>query len=114
MVSPEKWWGRIDREYPGTYVQHAYGTADGNKRSARIGFYGEIDEGIQTILDNYSGANEVEIEVSTNLGFRRREMEEAVSLVYDFLMDSEGVAGGSGHSDWDRVSMVIELEPRGS
>ena len=49
--------GRIDREYPGTYVQHAYGTADGNKRSARIGFYGEIDEGIQTILDNYSGAN---------------------------------------------------------
>ena len=103
--------GRIDREYPGTYVQHAYGTADGNKRSARIGFYGEIDEGIQTILDNYSGANEVEIEVSTNLGFRRREMEEAVSLVYYFLMDSEGVAGGSGHSDWDRVSMVIELEP---
>ena len=103
--------GRIDREYPGTYVQHAYGTADGNKRSARIGFYGEIDEGIQTILDNYSRANEVEIEVSTNLGFRRREMEEAVPLVYDFLMDSEGVAGGSGHSDWDRVSMVIELEP---
>ena len=27
----------------------------------RIGFYGEIDEGIQTILDNFSGANELEL-----------------------------------------------------
>ena len=103
--------GRIDRESPGTYVQHAYGTADGNKRSARIGFYGDIDEGIQAILDDYSEANEVEIEVSTNLGFRRRDMEEAVPLVYYFLMGSEDVSGGSGHSDWDRVKMVIELEP---
>ena len=96
--------GRIDRESPGTYVQHAYGTADGNKRSARIGFYGDIDEGIQAILDDYSEANEVEIEVSTNLGFRRRDMEEAVPLVYYFLMGSEDVSGGSGHSDWDLVS----------
>ena len=46
--------GRIDREYPGTYVQHAYGTADGNKRSARIGFYGEIHEGIHIILSKVS------------------------------------------------------------
>ena len=38
-------------------------------------------------------------------------MEEAVPLVYYFLRGSEGVSGGSGHSDWDRVRMVIELEP---
>lgn len=102
---------RIEREYPGNYVQHEYGTVEGNKRSARIGFYGEINEGIQAILDNYSQSNEVQIKVSTNLRFRRQDMEQAVPLVYFFLMDYEGVAGGSGGSDWDQVSMVIELEP---
>ena len=101
---------RIEREHPGAYVQMAYGTMRGNKRSARIGFYGDINEGIQQILDEYSEANEVVIETRSNLGFYGRDMEQAVSLVYNFLMDSEGVAGGFGGSDWDRVSITVELE----
>ena len=32
-------------------------------------------------------------------------------FVYYFLMGPEGVSGGFGHSDWDRVRMVLELEP---
>ncbi len=102
---------RIEREHPGAYVQKAYGTVQGNKRSARIGFYGDINEGIQQILDEYSEANDVVIETGSNLGFYQRDMAQAVSVVYNFLMDSAGVAGGFGASDWDRVSMVIELEP---
>ena len=112
--------GRIERDHPRAYVDHAYGSVgpdgrfsrdNGNRRSVMVGFHGDVPPGARDILEEFGRDYGIEIGITDNMGFSEREMSDVVPKVYYAIVDADGVAGASGGGGWDRVEIRVSLEP---
>ncbi len=112
--------GRIEREHPREYVDHAYGSVgpdggfsrdNGNERSVMVGFHGDVPPGARDILEEFGRDYGIEIGITDNMGFRAHEMSDVIPTVYYAIADADGVAGASGGGGWDRVEITVSLKP---
>ena len=77
---------RISRDYPDDYASSAIR----DDRSAVVRFLGSVPPDAQVLLDEFSEAHEVKIEVETGSGYNGRDVEGAIPRVHDALFCAEG------------------------
>ena len=96
---------RISQDYPDDYASSAFR----DDRSAVVRFLGGVPPEAQVLLDEFSEAHEVKIEVETGSGYDERDLEEAIPRVHYALFCTEGVDNARTAPDEGVIKSTVQL-----